>query len=255
MNLFTKALARTPCRRMVDGLSTAGLGRPDYDTAMAQHAAYVDALRACGLAVVVLAADEARPDSVFIEDTAVLSEKTAVITRPGAPSRQGEENAVAESLRVFYPRLEAIRAPGTVEGGDVMRAGDLFFIGISARTNPEGARQLAAVLQGHGYEAILVPLRDVLHLKTGVSYLANNRLLACGEFLERSLFSRFEIIPVPAGESYAANSLWVNGRVLVPAGFPETRQAVEQAGFETIPLDVSEFRKLDGGLSCLSLRF
>jgi len=255
MALFTKALVRTPCRNMVRGLSTAGLGAPDYEKALAQHDAYVGALRGCGLAVTVLEADEAYPDSVFVEDTAVLSEKAAVITRPGAPSRRGEESAVALALGEFYSGLEAILPPGTLEGGDVMRAGGRFYVGLSARTNEDGTRQFAAILRRGGYEMIAVPLRDVLHLKTGISYLENDRLLACGEFLGHPLLSAFTVIPVPPAESYAANSLWVNGRVLVPSGFPRTRAAIEEAGYATVPLDVSEFRKLDGGLSCLSLRF
>lgn len=253
--MFKNALVRKPCRSMVHGLSTAGLGRPDYKIALAQHAAYVEALRACGLAVTVLPVDEEYPDSVFIEDTAVLSEKTAVITRPGSPSRRGEEAAVAEALRSHYPRLEAVSAPGTLEGGDVLRAGNRFYIGISARSNAEGVRQLAVILQKNGYAATAVPLHHVLHLKTGVSYLEDNRLLACGEFLGHPLLTGFAIVPVPAAEAYAANSLWINGRVLLPAGFPETRKNLEALGYEVIPVDVSEFRKLDGGLSCLSLRF
>ncbi len=263
MTLFTKALVRKPCRNMVHGLSAAGLGRPDYGKALEQHAAYVEALRTCGLAVTVLEADEEYPDSVFVEDTAVLSENTAVITRPGAPSRRGEEKSMALALAEFYPELDRILAPGTLEGGDVMRAGDCFYVGLSAaslrggaaRTNEEGARQFAAIFRRGGHETIPVPLREVLHLKTGVSCLGDNRLLACGEFLAQPLFSSFDIIPVPAEESYAANSLRVNGRVFVPAGFPRTRRAIEHAGYDTMALDVSEFRKLDGGLSCLSLRF
>ncbi len=255
MALFTKALARKPCRNLVHGISGAGMGPPDYGKAVEQHAAYVEALRGCGLAVTVLEADEAYPDSVFIEDTAVCCEKAAVIARPGANSRRGEEKTVALALADLYPRLEGIRAPGTLEGGDVMRAGDRFFVGLSGRTNEDGAQQLAAILRRHGYEALFVPLQRVLHLKTGISYLEDNRLLACGEFLRHPLLSSFEILPVPAGEDYAANSLWVNGRVLVPAGFPGTRRLIEDAGCDTVSLDVSEFRKLDGGLSCLSLRF
>ncbi len=255
MMMFTKALARKPCRNLLHGLSHAGLGPPDFGKAVEQHAAYVEALRGCGLAVTVLEPDEAYPDSVFIEDTAVCCEKAAVIARPGAHSRRGEEKTVALALADLYPQLEGIRAPGTLEGGDVMRAGDRFFVGISSRTNADGAQQLAAILRRHGYEALFVPLRRVLHLKTGISYLEDNRLLAAGEFLGDPLLSSFTAIPVPAGESYAANSLWVNGRVLVPAGFPGTRRAIEDAGYDAMPLDVSEFRKLDGGLSCLSLRF
>jgi dimethylargininase len=255
MPMFRKALVRTPCRNLVHGLSAAGSGRPDVGRALEQHAAYIDALRACGLEVTVLAADERYPDSVFVEDTAVLSETMAVTTRPGAPSRRGEELAVAAALEEFFPATEAILPPGTLEGGDVKRAGDRFFIGLSERTNPSGAGQFAGILRRHGYEAVLVPLREVLHLKTGISYLEDNRLLVAGEFLGLPLLSSFSQIPVPAGESYAANSLWLNGRVLVPAGFPLTRAAIEKAGCETMPVDVSEFRKLDGGLSCLSLRF
>jgi dimethylargininase len=255
LGIFKNALVRRPCRNMVHGLSTAGLGKPDYKKALDQHEAYVAALQACGLAVTVLAAAEAYPDSVFIEDTAVLSEKVAVITRPGASSRLGEEMAVAEALGSFYPRLEVIHTPGTLEGGDVFRAGDHFYIGVSARTNPEGARQLVAILQSNGYAATLVPLLDVLHLKTGVAYLENNLLLAGGEFLNHPLLSAFNIVPVAADEDYAANSVWINGRVLVPAGFPKTIQTIEKLGYEVLPMDVSEFRKLDGGLSCLSLRF
>ena len=255
MTLFTKALVRKPCRNMIHGLSAAGLERPDYGKALEQHGAYVDALRGCGLAVTMLEADEAYPDSVFVEDTVVLSDKTAVIARPGAPSRRGEEKTVALALAEFFPQLDGILAPGTLEGGDVMRAGDRFYVGLSTRTNQEGIRQFSEIFLRCGHETIPVPLGEVLHLKTGVSCLGDNRLLACGEFLAQPLFSSFDIIPVPADESYAANSLRVNGRVLVPAGFPKSRRAIEHAGYETMVLDVSEFRKLDGGLSCLSLRF
>jgi len=255
MTLFKNALVRKPCRNMVSGLSSAGLGTPDHEKALAQHSAYVCALRYCGLTVTVLATDETYPDSVFIEDTAVLNERVAVIARPGVTSRLGEEKAVAAALRSHYPYLEAIAAPGTLEGGDVFRAGEHFFIGISGRTNPEGARQLAMILKKHGYAVTSIPLRSVLHLKTGVAYLENDRLLACGEFLDHPLLSGFQIVPVDAAEAYAANSVWINGRVLVPAGFPQTRKNIEALGYEVVPLDVSEFRKLDGGLSCLSLRF
>ncbi|HSQ34879.1 MAG TPA: arginine deiminase family protein [Candidatus Binatia bacterium] len=253
--MFSRALLKKPCRALVDGLSTAGLGVPDHEKALRQHAAYADALRACGLELTVLDADENFPDSVFIEDTAVLSETMAVITRPGAPSRRGEERAVAEALAGFYGRLEHITAPGTLEGGDVLRAEDHFYIGISARTNEEGARQLAAILARNGYASTRVPLRHVLHLKTGIAYLQENLLLAHGEFVGHPLLAGFKTVPVPAAEGYAANSLWINGRVLVPAGFPLARKTVSRAGYETVSVDVSEFRKLDGGLSCLSLRF
>jgi dimethylargininase len=253
--LFTKALLRKPCRELVNGLSTAGLGVPDYEKALSQHEAYAEALRSCGVEVAIMAADENYPDSVFIEDTAVLSEKVAVITRPGAHSRRGEETAVAAELARYYERLEYIIAPGTLDGGDVLRAGDRFYIGLSARTNEAGGNQLAAILTKNGYAAVHVPLRHVLHLKTGIAYLEDNRLLANGEFVNHPQLEKFKIITVSDKEAYAANALWINGRVLVAAGFPKTKKAIERSGFETIALDVSEFRRLDGGLSCLSLRF
>jgi dimethylargininase len=240
---------------MIRGLSSAGLGLPDHEQALRQHEAYADALRRCGVETVILDADENAPDSVFIEDTAVLSEKVAVIARPGAVSRRGEESDVAAVLAGYFPRLEAIAAPGTLDGGDVLRVGDHFFIGISARTNEAGAGQLAAILRQNGYGAEPVPLHHVLHLKTGINSLENGRLLAAGEFVLHPQFRRFQVIPVPDHEAYAANALWINGRVLVAAGFPETRESIENLGIETIAVDVSEFRKLDGGLSCLSLRF
>ena len=255
MKAFKNALVRRPCWNLAQGLSTAGLGLPEYEKALVQHDAYIAALRYCGLAVTVLDADDRFPDSVFIEDTAIVADKTAVLTRPGAPSRQGEEAAVAEALERFHEHKETIAAPGTLEGGDVFRAEDHLYIGVSARTNEDGARQLAVILGKHGYSATPIPLRDVLHLKTGVAYLENNRLLACGEFLDHPLLAGFEIVPVAADEAYAANSVWINGRVLVPAGFDKTRRTVERLGYEAVPVDVSEFRKLDGGLSCLSLRF
>lgn len=253
--MFSRALLRKPSQSMVHGLSGAGLGVPDHRQALRQHEAYAAALVACGLDLTVLDADENFPDSVFVEDTAVLCEKVAVIARPGAPSRRGEEDAVAGTLAKFFDRLERITAPGTLEGGDVLRAGGHFYIGISARTNEDGARQLAAILTANGYEATLVPLSHVLHLKTGMAYLENNNLLAAGEFIAHPQLQGFAITAVSDEEAYAANALWINGRVLVPAGYPRTLRTVAAAGYETMPVDVSEFRKLDGGLSCLSLRF
>ncbi|MCX6576785.1 MAG: arginine deiminase family protein [Candidatus Aminicenantes bacterium] len=253
--MFRHAIVRKPCRNLVRGISTALLGKPDYEQALRQHAAYVDALRSCGLEVVVLEADESYPDSTFVEDTAVVTEKIAVISNPGAPSRRGEEGSIAEALKSFFSSLEYIKPPGTLEGGDVMRAGDHFYIGLSQRTNREGANQLVQILEKSGYAASLVPLEHVLHLKTGVVYLENKKLLAAGEFIAHPVFKEYHLIPAAVDELYAANSLWVNGWVLVPAGFNKTRRAIENLGYSVKTVDVSEFRKLDGGLSCLSLRF
>lgn len=253
--MFRNAIARTPGRSMVHGLTSAGLGVPDYDKALAQHAGYVAALERCGLAVTVLPADEAFPDSTFVEDTAVLTAGCAVITRPGAPTRRGETESIREAVMQHYDRVEEIEAPGTLDGGDVMMIGSHVYVGRSERTNESGAAQLIAILERHGMSGSVVPLDSVLHLKTGVNGLDHRDLLVTGEFVTKTEFRDFIRIEVDDDERYAANSLWINGRVLTPAGFPKTRAAIEAAGYETIVLDVSEFQKLDGGLSCLSLRF
>lgn len=240
---------------MVNGLSSAGLGAPDYSTALRQHRDYIDALRRCGLQVTILPPDEAFPDSTFVEDAALLTPHCAVITRPGAPSRRRETVAMRTALSGFYDQLQLIEAPGTLEGGDVMMVGRHFFIGLSQRTNKAGAEQLIGILERHGMTGSVVELEEVLHLKTGVSYLENNCLLACGEFPGKPEFKQYQILQVTPNEAYAANSLWLNGSVLVPAGNPCTSALISAAGFPVIEVDVSEFRKLDGGLSCLSLRF
>ena len=253
--MFTRAIVRTPCRSIAHGLTSAKLGKPEYQNALRQHDGYVEALRACGLEVTVLPADENFPDSTFVEDVALLTPRCAVITNPGAQSRKGETRLILKTIRAFFPAVEMIEAPGTVEAGDIMMTGDHYYIGLSERTNLEGAEQMIAILESHGFSGSMVELNEVLHLKTGLGYLENNNLLACGEFLGKPEFKKFNILKVSHGEAYAANSVWINGKVLVPAGFPKTKAMIEKAGYETIPVDVSEFRKLDGGLSCLSLRF
>jgi dimethylargininase len=151
--------------------------------------------------------------------------------------------------------MEAIQAPGTLDAGDVMMVGTHFFVGRSQRTNKNGFEQLSSILEKYGMTASAVPLTTVLHLKTGISYLENNTLVAGGEFLTKPEFQNFSILAVDEQEAYAANCVWINGSVLVPKGFPRTKHLIEQEGYTAIEVDVSEFRKLDGGLSCLSLRF
>ena len=162
-----------------------------------------------------------------------------------------------ESIKNFYPedRIEHILSPGTLEGGDVMMCGDHFFVGRSERTNEEGIRQFADILGRYGYTCSEVKLEEVLHLKTGVNYLENNNLLVSGEFIHKPEFQDYHKYIIPEEEAYAANCIWVNGRVIVPQGYPAVLKAVKEMGYETIIVDTSEFRKLDGGLSCLSLRF
>jgi dimethylargininase len=253
--MFKNAIVRKPCREIVEGLTSASLGKPDYSKALDQHEAYVDALRSCDLKVKVLDADSQFPDSVFVEDVALCTSECAIVANPGAPSRNGEKLKIKPVMERFYKQVESIEPPGTLDAGDVMMIGKHFFIGISQRTNTHGAEQLVAFLERYGMTGTMVPLYKMLHLKSGLSYLEQNHLLISGEFINHPAFADFQKIEVDPDESYAANSLWVNSTVLVPAGFPLTLAKIKQAGYQTLSLDVSEFRKLDGGLSCLSLRF
>lgn len=253
--MFQTAIVRTPCEEMINGITSASLGKPDYKLALNQHAAYVDALRSCGLDVTVLEADSRFPDSTFVEDVALCTSRFAVLTNPGAPSRNAEKNEMTGILDNFFTLVERINNPGTLDAGDVMMVGDHFYIGISERSNDEGAAQLISILESHGMSGERVPLKEMLHLKTGLSYLENNHLLVFGEFCKHQAFSDFNKIEVDKDEAYAANSLWINDTVLIPYGFPTSLRKIKQAGFRTLEVDVSEFRKLDGGLSCLSLRF
>ena len=231
------------------------LGKPDYNLALKQHSEYTKTLMKLGLDVEVLPSDELYPDSTFIEDVALCTKAVAVITNPGARSRNGETEGMHQVLSAYFNTIEKITYPGTVEAGDIMMVGDHFFIGLSGRTNNEGADQMIKILKNHGFSGSKVRLNKMLHLKSGVSYLENNIMLVCGEFIDNKAFKKYNRIVIDEDECYAANSLWINGKVLVPEGFPKTRGKIEKAGFETIPVDVSEFRKVDGGLSCLSLRF
>ena len=253
--MFRNAIVRTPAPTIIDGLTTAGLGKPDYKKALEQHAAYRETLKQLGLDVEILPQNDKYPDSAFIEDVALCTPYCAVIMRPGAVSRRGEIAGFRDILGAYYDKIEIIRLPGTVEAGDIMMVGNHYYIGISGRTNIEGADQLIKILERHGLTGSKIILKKMLHLKSGVSYLENNNLLVCGEFTGMQEFDKFNKIIIDDDERYAANSLWINGKVLVPEGYPNTRKKVEKAGYETIVLDVSEFCKVDGGLSCLSLRF
>ncbi len=256
--MFQNVIVRRPCRAMVDGITSAPeLGKPDYELALHQHDTYIAALESCGVKVTVLPADERYPDSCFVEDPAVITRCCAIITNPGAPSRNGEKDEIIDAIRTFFPddKIEYIRSPGTLEGGDVMMVGDHFYVGRSARTNEEGIRQFIAILEKYGLSGSEVPLEKVLHLKTGVNYIENNKMLVSGEFVDKPEFAGYERIEIPESEAYAANCIWVNGKVIVPAGYPAVEAAVRSAGYEVLLVDTSEYRKLDGGLSCLSLRF
>jgi dimethylargininase len=254
--LFKNAIVRIPGRNFDAGLTSASLGRPEFDQVLEQHARYCEALAACGLAVTRLDAELRFPDSTFVEDTAVITARAAVLTRPGAASREGEVEAIRRAILRHFPSLLTIEAPGTLDGGDICEAGDHFFLGLSHRTNEEGARQLAAHLEGQGYTCSTIDVRgmsSILHLKSGISYIGDNTLVVMEEMASR--FSGFDLIRVGLDESYGANCVRVNDRVLVAAGFAALTSDLLARGFDPLVLEMSEFRKMDGGLSCLSLRF
>jgi dimethylargininase len=253
--MFTRAIVRKPGQSLVNGLTSSTLGKPNIELALFQHEAYVEALKTCGLEVVVLEADEQYPDSTFVEDTALLTPACAIITNPGAPSRKGETGVIKKALQDYYTNIEAVHEPGTVEGGDIMMVGAHFYIGLSDRTNEEGARQVIACLEKYGMTGSTVSVGEMLHLKSGIVYLEQNTVAATGDFLKMEEFQQFNILEIDDDESYAANCIWVNGNVLVAKGYPKAAKTIAAAGYPVIELDVSEFRKLDGGLSCLSLRF
>jgi dimethylargininase len=158
-------------------------------------------------------------------------------------------------LSRYFTDILEIREPGTLEAGDVMMVGSHFYIGLSSRTNEQGAEQLITHLKDHQMSGSMIAMNDMLHLKTGLGYLENNNLVACGEFLAETAFQGFNLLPVDPDETQAANCIWVNGTVLIPAHCPATQSLIEQAGYPVKALEISEFQKLDGGLSCLSLRF
>lgn len=253
--MFKNAIVRKPCKAMTQGLTEADLGIPDYEKACSQHDDYINALKECGLKVTQLEAIEEYPDSCFVEDVALMTPHCAILTNPGAPSRRGEVEHIAKSVAGFYDNIEHIKSPGYIEAGDIMMVGDHYYIGLSARTNQTGADQMIAMLEKYAMTGSVVTLSEVLHLKTGLGYLEDNNLVACGEFLTKPEFQNYNIIEIDLDESAAANSVWVNGCVLVPLGYPGTVKVIEGAGYKVREVDVSEYQKLDGGLSCLSLRF
>jgi len=254
LHTFTSALCRRPGPELAEGITTAALGSPDFTLACRQFDKYVTTLRECGLTVEILEPLEGFPDAHFIEDTAVVTPDVAVITRPGAASRQGEQHSIAEALAAHRPTVR-IEFPGTLDGGDILMIGTHFLVGVSDRTNEEGTRQLGAVLESHGCTWRAVPVAAGLHFKSSVNLVGPQTLLVTEVFAGREELVDFEQLTVPSGEEYAANTLLINGRLIMPAGYPQTRRMLDVLNLPITELDTGEFRKMDGGLTCLSLRF
>jgi dimethylargininase len=256
---FTHAIVRPPARNFADGLTSVTLGVPDVALAQRQHAAYCDALRANGCDVITLPIDTRFPDSTFVEDTAlIIPQRGAILSRPGAESRAGEVAGIALALLPFFDDVAQITHPGTLDAGDVCEAGTHVFIGLSHRTNEAGAAQLSSWLQQFNYTTSTVDIRQIdsiLHLKSGIAAVDPMRLVLIDALASHPAFAGYEVITVPDGEEYGANCVRVNDVVFVSAGQPKLDEKLRALGYSLVVLDMSEFRKMDGGLSCLSLRF
>jgi dimethylargininase len=258
LTVFRHALVRPPGSNFADGLTTVDLGVPDHDRALEQHAAYCVALEHCGLIVTHLEEDTHHPDSTFVEDTVILTPSRAILTRPGAASRAGEVSAIRAPLSVHYREITAVSGPGTLDGGDVCEADGHFIIGISHRTSEQGAHELADILAENGHTSTFVDIRAVegiLHLKSGIAYVGDGRMVAIPSLAHHPMLRSYEVICVESPEAYAANCVRVNDQLLVAAGYPRLEAVLRRLGHDLVPLKMSEFQKMDGGLSCLSLRF
>lgn len=251
---FDYAITRIPAETFDHGITTADLGTPSYETVLNQHRAYTQALKSIGLSVIELDPLPDYPDAHFVEDTAVVTPEVAVITNPGATSRQGEEQSIVNVLE-HYRQIQRIQAPGTLDGGDVLMIRNHFLIGISERTNQHGAEQMGRILTDHGKTHTMIAVRAGLHLKSSINYVGQNTVIATPDFENHEALERYDKITTNLNDSYAANTLWVNDHLLVPRGFPDTNARLRALGLPIIELDVSEMQKMDGGLTCLSIRF
>jgi len=226
----------------------------DLGMARAQHAWYEAVLESLGCSLVRLPADPELPDSVFIEDTAIVLDEVAVLTRPGAPSRQAETAAVARALELHRPLLR-LEAPATLDGGDVLVLGRTLFVGLSSRSNPEAVDQLGRLLRPHGYAVKGVRVSGCLHLKSAVTRAGEDRLLANPAWVDPGAFGDWRVLEVDPGEPCAGNVLTVEGQVVSPDCFPRTRRRLEAAGLTVHLVDMEELQKAEGAVTCCSLVF
>jgi dimethylargininase len=229
-------------------------GAIDVDLARAQHRAYEDALAKIGCRVDSLPALDDLPDSVFVEDAAIVLDEIAIVTRPGAESRRPEAALLAPAV-ANYRRVTFIQAPGTLDGGDVLRIGRWIFVGQSGRSNESGVEQLRAVAWPYGYTVTAVPVSGCLHLKSAITEVAPGAVLLNPAWVDPSAFGHVTVMEVDPGEPYGANGLLAGGRLIYPESFPATRRRLEDAGIDVVPVDVSELQKAEGAVTCCSLVF
>jgi dimethylargininase len=226
----------------------------DLERAKIQHQKYCDTLTKLAINLIRLDTDDSLPDCCFTEDIIVIVDDLAIITNPGIQSRVAETKALEKTLSVFKGVFR-VSEPGTIEGGDVLKIDKTLYIGLSPRTNREGIRQVSSVLEPMGFWIKPVEIRNTLHLKSACTYLGNGLIILAEGYFDVNIFSGFEKIIVPKGEEYCANCLFVNNRVMIPKGFPKTKALIEEKGLIVTELEMSEFRKADGAMTCLSVIF
>ena len=253
---FNHAITRLPATSIVNGLRAEDIGDPDHAQMLKDHAHYVATLREAGAQVTELAALDAFPDSVFVEDVALCLREAAILMRPGAASRAGEVAGMAPVLRDFYEQVFEIEGPGHIEGGDILTTSQEILVGRSERSDSAGIAELAGIVAQWGYTVREVTTPEgVLHFKTDCSLLDADTMLATKRLDAFGCFKNYRVIHTSDGEEAAANSIRYNDFVIMPAGFPRTRDSLLQAGYEVREINNSECARLDGGMSCLSLRF
>ncbi len=252
---FNRAIVRRPSYSVVDGLSAANLGKPSFDAIMREHAAYVLALNEAGVSLDNLRPLETHPDSIFVEDTALVFTSGAIVLRPGARSREGEAPAMKPELERCFERVLELD-DGHADGGDILHTPGKILIGLSSRTDRAGAAALIELLAKLGYsgKAVTTP-PGVLHFKSDCSLLDEETVLATATLAVSDGFSDLRVLTVPTGEEAAANALRINDRILLSAGHPRTAELLEKSGYKIVLLETSEIAKLDAGLSCMSLRW
>lgn len=252
---FNSAIVRQPSPSVVNGLRADDRGNPDYDGVKSEHEAYVKALETAGMAVTVLPALKAYPDSIFVEDPALVFSEGAILLRPGAASRQGETKEIAPALHDHFDTVLELGG-GYADGGDILVTPGSVKIGLSARTDLAGANKLIDQLKklGHRGEIVSTP-KGVLHFKTACSLLDEETIIVTRYMSESGLFEGFRNMILPEGEEPAANALRINETVLISAKYKRTIDMLDQAGFSVVPVNVAEIEKIDAGLSCMSLRW
>lgn len=253
---FTHAICRKPSRSIINGLRAVDTGAPDLELFEKNHSDYISALKSTGAKVTVLNAMDAYPDSVFVEDAALCLPELAILMRPGAPTRLGEAKEMAPHLSAHYSTVRTIDGPGFIEGGDILVTEQEILIGKSARTNSTGVAELGNIVGDYGYQLREVETPpDVLHFKTDCSLLDEETILSTRRLAQTDCFNGYRVLYTEDGEEACANSIRFNDLLIIPNGFDKTAEMLERAGYNICQIGNSEAAKLDGGMSCLSLRF